>query len=162
MAAKINWHRYGTKLPHCHRMYWPGLDRALVWPVLSYRTRRTLPCAASSWSSSRAGRGSTAHRRRSRPGSASVLADSTSDASGHHHQCCTHTARQSTPRLDTQNCRASSRRAVRIESATVCGSRPMSNSVCRQRFRALSVKRRLNNKKVKSKHSYFIHFSTEL
>ena len=69
---------------------------------------------------------------------------------------------QSTPWLDTQNCRASSRRAVRIESATVCGSRPMSNSVCRQRFRALSVKRRLNNKKVKSKHSYFIHFSTEL
>ena len=21
MAAKINWHRYGTKLRHCHRMY---------------------------------------------------------------------------------------------------------------------------------------------
>ena len=20
MAAKINWHRYGTKLPHCHHM----------------------------------------------------------------------------------------------------------------------------------------------
>jgi len=23
MAAKISWHRYGTKLRHCHRMYWP-------------------------------------------------------------------------------------------------------------------------------------------
>ena len=27
MAAKINWHRYGTKLRHCHFMYLRVTDR---------------------------------------------------------------------------------------------------------------------------------------
>jgi len=29
MAAKTNWHKYGTKLRHCHAMYSPNTARHL-------------------------------------------------------------------------------------------------------------------------------------
>jgi len=43
MAAKISWHRYGTKLRHCHPMHKPFLIWLLTTPPhLKYVA--TLPC----------------------------------------------------------------------------------------------------------------------
>ena len=36
-AAKINWHRYGTKLRHCHPMYSGTLKRAVKFRETTHR-----------------------------------------------------------------------------------------------------------------------------
>jgi len=35
MAAKINWHRYGTKLRHCHPMYMSTARSGFISPLSS-------------------------------------------------------------------------------------------------------------------------------
>ena len=50
MAAKINWHRYGTKLCHCHRIYTKKFLYRMLYtsdlPLLTFCATRLVYCIA--------------------------------------------------------------------------------------------------------------------
>jgi len=52
MAAKTSWHRYGTKLRHCHPMYRPTIGDQATWNsrrVVQRTTTNNVHCSCKSW-----------------------------------------------------------------------------------------------------------------
>ena len=138
MAAETSWHRYGTKLRHCHRMYrrtycgkvpgsrlgcvvWRGSWRAPACTTTSTcvrRSRRRLPCTAGAprrMDDTRSARGR--HDAVDTPSSADTSSTDTFLPGHTHTHTHTHTM---SARSNTTDCDADGRRAQSVMSRSCC------------------------------------------